>query len=204
MLLVQSRSVYEILAGKDSGWSTQRRTDGSLPFSTAFRKHLGHTAFGAVLLAAALALSPILAAWMAPTIIGLLLSVPLSHLSGLAASGVLFRRLGLLLTPEETAQPLICTAAQAERAALASSLPAAGHPLSQLLSDSSLFDQHLRALPSASRMRGGITATRALADAKISEARNRLEAMAWLAPNETALVMGDQGLLRDFAALPES
>jgi len=38
--------------------------------------------------------------WMSPTIIGLVLAIPLSWLSGSLAAGLTLKRMGLLMTPE--------------------------------------------------------------------------------------------------------
>src|SRR5690606_35960432 len=40
-MYVQSRGVAEVLAGRDSGWETQRRDDGSLPLSALVRSYGG-------------------------------------------------------------------------------------------------------------------------------------------------------------------
>src|SRR3546814_17432989 len=38
MMLIQSRHVWEILIGRDAGWTLQRRDDGAIPLSEADRK----------------------------------------------------------------------------------------------------------------------------------------------------------------------
>ncbi len=72
LMLIQSRSIYEILAGRDSGWLAQRREDGGRPLTLIIRAHLAHTFLGIVMLGSALLLASSLAAWMAPTVIGLI------------------------------------------------------------------------------------------------------------------------------------
>jgi membrane glycosyltransferase len=101
----QSRGVAEVLAGKDSGWETQRRDDGSLPLSSLVRSYGGLSLAGLLAGAAAYAISPALAAWMAPVILGLMLAIPLNLLTSSVSVGQWLRRIGLLRIPEESAPP---------------------------------------------------------------------------------------------------
>ena len=48
-MVVQSGSVFQILAGRDTGWNPQRRDDGSIPVSDIVRRHRWHTALGLAL-----------------------------------------------------------------------------------------------------------------------------------------------------------
>ena len=52
MMLIQSGSVIQILLGRDTGWSPQRRDDGSIPFRDIVRRHRSHVALGFVTLVA--------------------------------------------------------------------------------------------------------------------------------------------------------
>ncbi|KRG69334.1 glucans biosynthesis glucosyltransferase MdoH [Pseudoxanthomonas dokdonensis] len=101
----QSRSVAEVLAGKDSGWETQRRDDGTLPLSSLIRGYGGLTLCGVLAAGMAYAVSPMLAAWMAPVILGLLLAIPLHMLTSSVRVGRALQRAGLLRTPEEVNPP---------------------------------------------------------------------------------------------------
>ena len=107
VMVVQSRGVAEVLAGKDSGWDAQRRDDGSLPLSSLVRRYGGLSLFGALLGALAWLTSPALAAWMAPVIAGLVLAVPLVALTSARAPGQWLRRLKILSIPEESEPPAI-------------------------------------------------------------------------------------------------
>jgi membrane glycosyltransferase len=203
MMLIQSRSVTEILTGKDSGWSTQRRDDGTIPFAATVRRHLGQTILGILAGTSAFVLASTLAGWMAPTLIGLVLAIPLSHVSGLASVGLALRRWGLLLTPEETNRPRIALAA--ETAARGFSAEAqAPHPLLALTRNPALMQQHLRALPTTIRKRGDVSPERAMAETKLSDAATRQEAAGWLRPSEALIVMADRALLQAFSALPDA
>jgi membrane glycosyltransferase len=39
MMLIQSGAVFQILAGRDTGWNPQRRDDGSIPLRHIVRRH---------------------------------------------------------------------------------------------------------------------------------------------------------------------
>src|SRR3546814_14524352 len=65
-MYVQSRGVAEVLAGKYSGWESQRRDDGSLPFSRLLRSYGGLTFLGVLEAVMSWRISPVLGAWMAP------------------------------------------------------------------------------------------------------------------------------------------
>ncbi|MBW6397473.1 glucans biosynthesis glucosyltransferase MdoH [Roseomonas sp. HJA6] len=73
----QAGHVMSVLVGRDSGWKSQCRDAAVLPFSEALRFARAGVVLGLLLLAAALAVDPGLAAWMSPVIVGLLLSPPL-------------------------------------------------------------------------------------------------------------------------------
>ena len=81
-MLIQSGSVFQILAGRDTGWNPQRRDDGSIPLSDILRRHRWHTILGLVTGGAAFAIATSLFLWMSPTILGLVLAIPISWASG--------------------------------------------------------------------------------------------------------------------------
>jgi membrane glycosyltransferase len=118
-MYVQSRGVAEVLAGKDSGWETQRRDDGTLPLSGLLRSYGGMTLLGLLVGGMAYAISPALAAWMSPVILGLVLSMPIVALTSARAPGLWLRRIGIFRVPEEHAPPEVLARASALRAAAA-------------------------------------------------------------------------------------
>src|SRR4051812_18660202 len=101
MMIFQSSAVAEILLGRDAGWQVQRRDDGELPNGELIRKYALPTLFGIAMAGSAYAVSLPLLLWMAPVIIGLLLSIPIAMLcsSRSGANPRLFR------TPEQTSPP---------------------------------------------------------------------------------------------------
>ena len=88
MMLIHAGHVLHILFGFDTGWEPQRRDDGTVPFKAIIRRHRDHVALGVISLVAALLISPSLAAWMSPTIAGLILAIALSWASGQRSIGL--------------------------------------------------------------------------------------------------------------------
>ncbi len=117
-MYVQSRGVAEVLAGRDSGWETQRRDDGTLPWSGLLRSYGGMTLLGLLMGGIAYAISPALAAWMSPVILGLVLSMPIVALTSSRKFGLRLRRLGIFRIPEESAPPEVLRRAAELRASI--------------------------------------------------------------------------------------
>lgn len=115
-MYVQSRGVAEVLAGRDSGWETQRRDDGTLPWSGLLRSYGGMTLLGLLMGGIAYAISPALAAWMSPVILGLVLSMPIVALTSSRKLGLWLRRWGIFRIPEEKAPPEVLRRASQLRA----------------------------------------------------------------------------------------
>ena len=110
LMLVQTRAVLEILSGKDSGWSAQRREREDDDLRQLLRFHGWHLAIGAALAGVCALASLYVLAWMAPIVLGLLLSVPISRVSARTAPQWVA---GALATPEDIAPPAIVAAAAA-------------------------------------------------------------------------------------------
>jgi len=115
-MYVQSRGVAEVLAGKDSGWDAQRRDDGTLPLSGLVRSYGGVTLLGVIAGVVAYLISPSLAAWMAPVILGLLLSIPIVAFTSSRGPGMFLRRLEIFSIPEEHTPPTVLVRAAELRA----------------------------------------------------------------------------------------
>ena len=114
----QSRGVAEVLAGRDSGWEAQQRDDGSVPLSALVRSYGGLSLFGAFMGLVAWAVSPGLALWMLPVVLGMVLSIPTVWLSSARAPGQWLRRHRILCIPEELQPaPVLRRAAELRRRA---------------------------------------------------------------------------------------
>ena len=205
MMVIQTGSVMQIVFGRDTGWNPQRRDDGSIPFLSIVRRHRSHLALGIVTLIAGLIISPSLAAWMSPTIAGLILSIPLSWASGLLSLGLFLKRMGLLLTPEEDAPPPIATRSNALAAQLASGDQDDEDAILIIHDNPVLRQLHENYLPPAMpHARGIIDADRAVAEAKLIDAETVDEVARWLRPRERMVVLHDRALLDMLARLPSS
>jgi len=110
LMLTQTRAIFEILTGKDSGWSAQRRDGDAHELSSLLQFHAGHLATGIGLTIVCLLASTYVAAWMGPIIVGLLLSVAISHVTSKTAPGWLAK---VLATPEDLQPPAIVAAVAA-------------------------------------------------------------------------------------------
>lgn len=110
MMLLHSRFVAEILMGRSSGWGPQRRDGDSEPIRQILQAHAGHTLIGLVAAAGIGWMSLEALAWLAPIVIGLILAVPVSWLSGSTAAGAVLRWLRLFLIPEEGDPPMVLRA----------------------------------------------------------------------------------------------
>jgi membrane glycosyltransferase len=205
MMLIQSGSVIQILAGRDTGWNPQRRDDGSVPFADIARRHRSHTVLGFVMLFAGLLIAPSLVVWMSPTIAGLILSIPLSWGTAQLGLGLALRRLGVLQTPEEVAPPPIAVAANAKTKEIAAFGEDDADAFDVMHDDARFRALHETFLPTAKpRKRGDIPVDRAMAEAKLSEARDFEEARHWLSSKERMVVLHDRALLDLLARLPKA
>ena len=203
MMVIQTGSVMQIIFGRDTGWNPQRRDDGSIPLRDIIRRHRSHVGLGVVTLIAGMLISPSLVAWMSPTIAGLILAIPISWASGQLGIGLALKRMGLLLTPEESTPPAIATRANALTSQLAADGGDESDGIRTLHDDAILRESHDLFLPPAPpRLRGHIDTDRALAEAKLSEAQTLDEAISWLKPKERMVVLHDRALIDLLTRLP--
>lgn len=203
MMVIQSGSVFQILAGRDTGWNPQRRDDGSIPFRDIVRRHRLHMFLGVVAGLSAFMIATSLFAWMAPTIIGLVLAIPLSWASGQLGIGLWLKRHKLLLTPEEGAPPAVADRANQLSALFAEDGFDQSDGLRALHDDPALLEAHEKMLPQATpRKRGEIEPERAIAQAKLVDAETIEDAIAWLKPKERMIALHDRAFTGLIAALP--
>ena len=111
----QTRSVFGILTGRDSGWKSQTRGERGMRMSAAAKRYRTHVVLAVVLFFACLAATPhdlsganmSTIAFMAPVLIGLALAAPLGAFTARADIGDALRRMGILCTPEENNPPRV-------------------------------------------------------------------------------------------------
>lgn len=93
MMMTQTSSVLQILLGRDAGWKAQRRDATAMTLVEAIRFHWAHMLVGIVVTIVCWETSPGLLVWMAPVVLGLVLSGPLnwwtSQDAGAAMSSIL-------------------------------------------------------------------------------------------------------------------
>ncbi len=108
LMLNQLRALWEIFRGRDSGWAAQQRDGHSVSFIASLRYHCWHVTTGLAFALFALHISPHVALWMSPILMGLILSPLLtwwtSRLSGPLLSA-------LLATDEDRTPPAVVEAA---------------------------------------------------------------------------------------------
>jgi len=118
------------------------------------------------------------------------------------SAGIVLRRLGILVTPEEKSKPAVVRRAN-KLARQFAPLDETNDGLRTIHGDPELRISHTAFLPCEPlRKRGEISVEWALAEAKLLEAETLDEAIAWLAPNERMAVLLDSILLARLCALP--
>lgn len=198
-MLTQSVDVVGILLGRDSGWNAQRRDDGSLPLGQVARLYWRHTLFGLAFGGAAWLVSPYLALWMSPVVLGLALAIPLAALTARRDIGVGLRRLGLLLTPEERETPVVLARARQLQQELTAAAPEPD--VLRLFREPALLEAHRVMLPPPRRPRLDPMDTALLLGlARLEEAESLAEATR-LPRAELAAVLADARGLRRLEAL---
>ncbi len=185
-MLTQSLDVFAILLGRDSGWNTQRRDDGSIPFATVARLYAWHTVFGVALAVSSFLVSPYLLAWMSPVVVGQALAIPLALVTGSSGVGRGLRRIGVLWIPEERQPPRVLADAVARARELGDNpVPEA---MRRLRDDAALREAHVRMLPPTRRRSEdpGL----AIGLAKLEEAETVEAAASMLTRAEKAAILG--------------
>jgi membrane glycosyltransferase len=202
LMLIQSRHVFEVFMGRDSGWKPQRRDSDGTTWSDAWHFHNRHMLLSSMTAAILWFLSPPLLAWVSPALLGLFLAVPLSRASGSVSLGRILSRLALLRTPEEVERPAL----MARRMALieqARELPLDGLRFLARNRDARLT--HINGnLPRPMDPRGRPDPHAFTAQQKLIDARSLEEALEWFTPIERVEVAADARLLNQLALLPET
>jgi len=202
LMLIQSRHVFEVFMGRDSGWKPQRRDSAGTTWGDAWHFHKRHTFFSCVTAVIIWFLSPSLLAWVSPALLGLFLSVPLSRLSGSEGVGRVLSRIALLRTPEEIDQPSLIRRRR-ELTARAAPLPV--DALSYLARNGDARMAHSSGnLERPEDPRGRPDPHALTAAQKLADAGSLGEALHWLSPVERIEVAADPRLLDQLALLPDA
>jgi membrane glycosyltransferase len=195
MMLMQTRQLIEILAGRDSGWAAQSRSGSRLAWSAAFRRHWRHMLTGVFVTIGLLYAAPQLLPWLSPVLAGLLVAPWLSRISGDPALGAALARWGLLTTPEDIAPHPVIAVAETEAERLRPLTDLALHDLARL--------DDARSRHAASLTPGDAEGVDRLAlitaRAKIGAASCSEEALGWLTESERRAVLATPELLESLA-----
>lgn len=201
-MLVQTRQIFEILSGRDSGWNAQTRAGSMPPWRVVLAHHWAHVVLGAGTLAVLWTFSPGQLIWLSPILAGLILSPLTSRLSASPLFGRWARMRGLLVTPEERDPPAILT----EAAALSRALPqpvTGPDSLLRLGQRPDLLARHVAMLaPMPQDMPRAVRLARVTARAKIDHATSRDEALADMDRPEVDAMLLCPDLLTRWSGLP--
>jgi len=190
IMLTQSAMVLSIATDRAVGWNTQRRDDSGIPLQVVVRRHFAHTLFGVGLAIVAYSASPVVFAWLSPVVLSLLYAIPISAATGWQGLGRAVRRLGLLVTPEETEPPVVLRRANELAHKLAESRAQVADALERLANDAALRAFHSAMLPQQpERHRGEFDVDLLLGLAKLAEANNVVEASIMLSSGEKLAVL---------------
>jgi membrane glycosyltransferase len=105
LLFFYTRFVLLTMLGLRVAWKTQNRNESAIPFGEAVKTYWGATLSGILAGAATLLWAPSLIFWLSPVLVGLLLSIPFAMITSSEKAGLLLKKLGLFLIPEESALP---------------------------------------------------------------------------------------------------
>jgi membrane glycosyltransferase len=182
LMVSQFCVVLGILRGKDSGWMPQSRDDGALSWASIARAHAGHTVLGVILAAIAILVNNELFCWLLPILAGLILSIPLSWLSGGARRTKLIKTIGLLRVPEEKRPAPILVELQQNLDDMPQ--PQKMHALSRLVNSPQLCLWHIAQLSESAGAKPIFHAARIIAEWKMRHADNVQHLESWLTPVE--------------------
>lgn len=200
-MLIQTRQIFEILRGKNSGWESQVRKGSMPPWGVVLRHHAVHMALGVLTLAVLWYFAPEQLIWLSPILAGLILSPLISRWSASSVLGRRARTMGLLATPEERETPPVIASAIGYTRRLRRDADA----VDSIGRSEKAMARHIAMLPAVDLDTVPVKSRLAhiSAGAKIGAAATRREALEFLDRPETAALMSDPALLHQWANLPE-
>lgn len=199
-MMIHSRQIWEIMRGKDSGWSTQQRDTQGTNWGLLLRRHALHTVLGIGVTAGLIWLRNPLLYWMLPTVIGLVLAVPLSALSGSKSFGRWLGRMGILRIPEEAAPPAEIQDREQQLLEYANILTDVS--LERMIEKGDLAGRHFSLVAERPPVeRGHPDLDTVSARLKLIDARSVSEALEWLTSRELLAVLADRHLFELLARI---
>lgn len=197
-MLNQTRQIYDILRGRDSGWEAQVRAGQVPSWPLVLRHHAIHVGLGALTVFVLAYFSPGQLIWLSPILAGLILSPLTSRYSASPVFGRWARRQGLLVTPEERDPPEILTAATGYAHRISNQI----HGLEDLARDPACLQRHLAILPIRDERPAAERLDAIAAAAKLSVAQTRREALSFLSEAEIMALIEERELLEAWVRLP--
>ncbi|WP_242626495.1 glucans biosynthesis glucosyltransferase MdoH [Paracoccus sediminis] len=199
-MLIQTRQIYDILRGRDSGWNAQVRA-GSMPdWNVVIARHWVHVLLGIGTVVVLAQFSPAQLIWLSPILAGLILSPVTSRYSASPIFGRWARMRGLLVTPEERDPPAILSEANAVVRSMPRPLKGSDGLL-RLADEAGAIDRHIALLPVDPDLPQDKRLARITAGAKIAHAETRSQALGFLTRDETDALVSDPALLRQWSVL---
>jgi membrane glycosyltransferase len=193
-MLIHSRQVWEIFSGQDSGWEAQQRGRSTVQWDLLLNKHGTHTVLGVLLTLGLYWAAPPLLPWMAPTLVGLIVAIPMSALSGSEPVARALRQVHLLRIPEEAALPAEFYLRDEFEAVLQERLER--FTLSDFLADDEALTWHCRTLPPPQPApHGQFDLDKVAAEHKLAAARSIEELLGWLNRKELMALLREPELL---------
>jgi len=195
LMVSQVGVVFSVLFGKDTGWKPQSRSDGAVSLKSAVRVHAMETFFGIGISVIALLVSSELFYWLLPIAAGLVLSIPLSWVSGGAHRSKLINQTGLLRVPGEIYPDPILDAFRRELAqsTFKEQIPA----LRQLVSDPQLCAWHIAQLPAQHGQKPVFHAPAVTGEWKLHHAQNLSQLERWLEEGETLAMLSSLACIEE-------
>lgn len=105
MMMFQSKFVFDILTGHDTGWKTQNRNETGTSWHDAWERHKWHTFLGLLTTIVVWQYAHGLFWWLLPVTLGLIFSIPLSVFSSREQNGLKAKARQYFIIPEEIKQP---------------------------------------------------------------------------------------------------
>ncbi|MFI5779841.1 glucans biosynthesis glucosyltransferase MdoH [Nocardia sp. NPDC051570] len=106
-LLTHALFVAELAYGRDAGWTTLRRTAGMSTRSQSVGLYFSHTLFGVTVSAVLFFTDSWALWWLSPVLLCWICTIPIARTFASRHVGLLARRAGILLIPEENVPPPI-------------------------------------------------------------------------------------------------
>lgn len=201
-MLIQTRQIFEILSGRDSGWEAQVRAGNVPSWGQVLGRHWLHVVMGFLLLGVLWYMAPGQLIWLSPILAGLILSPLTSRWSASPIFGRWARRRGLLQTPEEQTTPHILAAATTAAYRLNQGVPL-DRLIDQIRTEPEAMELHMALLPGDDPARPASERLPEIsAGAKIAVAGSRVQALDFLDADEKLALFGSPRLLTEWSRLP--